>query len=414
MLKKPLLFSKFKSVYQGEGIVGFLTAMLIFGVATGMFAGVLNNYLHDILGISRAGRGIIEFPRELPGLLLFVIIGLLYRFSELKVMYFSLIISFLGLLGLGLFGFSIGPAIVLIILWSTGEHMLMPIKNSITMHMARPGKDGLAMGGVGSIGNLGKLAGYYMVPLIFILYRKFIPSSPDILPYRFTYLFGAAILLLGIFLTSRMKSTEKHVHRQKIVLQKKFTKYYILEMFFGARKQVFLTFAPYVLIINYGAKTEYIAFLYSLWSLGNIFLNPLLGRLLDKVGYKIILVFDTVILVFLCFVYGFSQNFFSEPVAFVVVSIAFVLDAMLFMVGMARSKYVKTLSSSKEEVTSTLSAGISINHLVSIIIAIAGGLLWESLGIEILFSIAALFGVGSFIFSLTLPKHSCSQSDHYL
>lgn len=403
MRRKSVLKNSIKSIFDGEGIHGFLAAMLIFGVATGLSAGVLNNFLHDILGISRAGRGIVEFPRELPGLLLFLIIGLLYRFSELRVMYFALIISFFGLLGLGLFGVSVTPAIILIVLWSTGEHMLMPIRNSITMHLARPGKEGLAMGSVGSVGNAGQLIGYYAVPVIFLVYRNFFSGSQESLPYRFTYIFGAAILLMGIILTSKMKNKDEHVKRQKIVLHKKFTKYYILEMFFGARKQVFMTFAPYVLIINYGAKTEYIAFLYSLWSLGNIFLNPLLGRLMDKVGYKIILVVDTVILFLLCLVYGFAHNIFPRNIAFAVVSIAFVLDAMLFMVGMARAKYVKTLSTSKEEVTTTLSAGISINHLISIIIAIAGGLLWESLGIEILFSMAALFGFGSFVFSLFLP-----------
>jgi MFS family permease len=318
-------------------------------------------------------------------------------------MYFSLIVSFLGLLGLGFFGVSVGPAIVLIVLWSTGEHMLMPIKSSIAMHLSRPGKEGLALGGVGSVGNIGQLAGYYAVPLIFILFRKFLPDSVEATPYRFTYFFGAAILLAGIILTSQMKNKDEHVKRQKIVLHRKFTRYYILEMFFGARKQVFLTFAPYVLIINYGAKTEYIAFLYSLWSLGNIFLNPLLGRLMDRVGYKIILVVDTVILFLLCLVYGFSHNIFPQNIAFVIVSIAFVLDAMLFMAGMARAKYVQTLSESKEEVTTTLSAGISINHLISIVIAIGGGLLWEKLGIEILFSMAALFGLGSFLFSIFLP-----------
>lgn len=405
MTKQTQLHQKLNNIYSGEGILGFLTAMLIFGVATGMFAGVLNNFLHDILGISRAGRGIIEFPRELPGLLLFIIIGLLYRFSELRVMYFSLIVSFLGLLGLGLFGMNVGPAIILIILWSTGEHMLMPIKNSIAMHMAHPGKEGLAMGAVGSVGNIGQLAGYYAVPLIFILFRKYSPEAVEALPYRFTYLFGAAILLFGIILTAKLKNKDEHVKRQKIVLKKKFTKYYILEMFFGSRKQVFITFAPYVLIMNYGAKTEYIAFLYGLWSLGNIFLNPLLGRLLDKVGYKSIIIVDTILLLFLflCLIYGFAHRLFPHDIAFIIVSVVFVLDAMLFMVGMARAKYVKSLSDSKEEVTTTLSAGISINHLISIIIAIGGGLLWESLGIEILFSMAALFGLGSFVFSLFLP-----------
>ncbi|MBN2655585.1 MAG: MFS transporter [Spirochaetales bacterium] len=405
-MKKNRLLQSADTVFSGEGVRGFLAAMLIFGIATGMANGVLNNFLHDILGISRAGRGIVEFPRELPGLLLFLIMGLLYRFNELRVMYFSLIVSFLGLLGLGFFGMNVAPAIVLIVLWSTGEHMLMPIRNSITLHLARAGKEGLAMGTVGSAGNAGQLAGYYLVPLIFLLVRRFGGELPETLPYRATYLIGALILLGGIIMTAKMKNRDDHVKKQKITFSRKFTRYYILEMFFGARKQVFLTFAPYVLIMNYGAKTEYIAFLYSLWSLGNIFLNPLLGRLMDKVGYKVILVADTVILFVLCLVYGFSHRLFDEHTAFIVVSTAFVLDAMLFMVGMARAKYVKTLSESKEEVTTALSAGISINHLISIVIAIAGGLLWESLGLEMLFSMAAFFGLGSFIFSLSLPPDS--------
>jgi hypothetical protein len=78
-MKKNRFNSSIDTIFEGEGIRGFLGAMLIFGIATGMANGVLNNFLHDILGISRAGRGIVEFPRELPGLLLFLIIGLLYR-----------------------------------------------------------------------------------------------------------------------------------------------------------------------------------------------------------------------------------------------------------------------------------------------------------------------------------------------
>jgi predicted MFS family arabinose efflux permease len=269
--------------------------------------------------------------------------------------------------------------------------------------MARTGKEGLAMGTVGSAGNAGQLAGYYLVPLIFLLYRHFGNTVSQTIPYRTTYFVGAAVLFLGILLTAKMKNRDEHVKRQKISFSPRFIRYYILEMFFGARKQVFLTFAPYVLIMNYGARTEYIAFLYSLWSLGNIFLNPLLGRLMDRLGYKIILVADTVILFFLCLVYGFSHRFFDQQTAFIIVSVAFVLDAMLFMVGMARAKYVKTLAESKEEITTALSAGISINHLISILIAVAGGLLWESLGLEVLFSMAALFGLGSFFFSMSLP-----------
>ena len=100
----------------------------------------------------------------------------------------------------------------------------------------------------------------------------------------------------------------------------------------------------------------------------------------------------------------FSHVLFSEHTAFIIVSIVFVLDAILFMVGMARAMYVKTITKSQDEVTLVLSSGLSINHAVSIVIAIAGGLLWQYLGIEGLFSIAAIFGLGAFFYSLFLPK----------
>jgi predicted MFS family arabinose efflux permease len=101
---------------------------------------------------------------------------------------------------------------------------------------------------------------------------------------------------------------------------------------------------------------------------------------------------------------------FPLNVAFAVVAVVFVLDAVLFVVGLARAMYVRSLSTSQEEVTSTLSLGISINHLISIVIAVAGGLLWERLGMETLFTIAALFGAASALFSFTLPRRASRES----
>jgi predicted MFS family arabinose efflux permease len=124
---------------------------------------------------------------------------------------------------------------------------------------------------------------------------------------------------------------------------------------------------------------------------------------MDRVGFRRIIVIDAFLQIPLCLFYGFAHRVLPRGVAYAVICVVFVLDALLFAVGMARALYVKSLSSSQDEVTSTLSTGISINHLVSIMIAVAGGLLWEVLGTEALFSIAAFFGLCSFVFSLTLP-----------
>ena len=399
------------SLYTDARALSFLLSMLIFGVVTGLYGAVLNNYLHEILSITRLERGIVEFPRELPGLLLFLIIAALYRFSETRIMLLAMLASLAGLIGLGFMGAGRSAAILLIVLFSTGEHMMMPIRNSIGIHMAQPGKEGLALGGVGSFANAGQVVGQYIVPVIFLIMPVAVNAPNRFSVYRISFFVAGAILLIGVVFAWRLGKSSLQVKRTKLHFRRKFSKYYVLEAFFGARKQVFLTFAPYVLIVKYGAPTELIAALYGAWSLSNIFLSPLIGRLIDRIGYKKILVADTMILFVLCFLYGFAHRVLPTQVAYVLICCVFVLDAILFIAGMARTVYVKSNSVSADEVTSTLSAGISINHLISIAIAIAGGLLWERLGMEVLFSVAGLFALGSFLFALTLPKPVLTKQD---
>ena len=393
------LLKRVLTSYQDQRIRYFLLCMLVFGVTNGLYIGVLNNYLHDILGLSRVERGLLEMPRELPGLLLFLSLAVLFRSSEIRILILALLLCLFGLVGLAAFGTDRLPAVLMIVLWSWGEHLTMPTRQSIAIHSARKGREGAAMGGVSSVRTLGQVIGTYLVLPVFL----FVPVGWFIGPYRLTFLIAAAFLLLAFLTTSRLRGWDRTVKREKLYFRKKYLKYYILEIFFGARKQVFITFAPYVLILNYGARTELIASLQGIWALVNIFIAPLVGRLLDRIGYKKMIMIDTSLLVLLCLTYGFAHRVFPYSTAFIIVCGVFVLDAVLFTVGIARAMYVKTIARSRDEVTSTLSAGLSINHLVSIVIAMLGGLLWQSLGIETLFSLAALFGLGSFIYSLTLP-----------
>lgn len=400
MLSRP----KVSSVFADSQAPRFLISMLIFGTATGLFMGVLNNYLHEVLTIGRAERGMVELPRELPGLLLVGIIALLYRFSETKILRVGYLVSFAGVVGILFTGQHRSTAIIMIVLWSMGEHILMPLRESLAIHMAHPAKQGLAMGSVRSMGNTGMVVGYYLIPAIFFLFPFWTPARGTFAWFRITFVLAAAVLAVGLFITMGIKEHGRHVKRERLYFRRKYTKYYILEVFFGARKQVFLTFAPYVLIMKYNAPADFLALLYGIASTLNIFIGPAVGRLIDIIGYRTVIIVDTIMLVLLCIGYGFTHHVLPEAAAYGVISAIFVLDSILFVVGIARSMYVKSISDTTEEVTATLSTGISINHLVSILIAVGGGFLWEALGMETLFSVAALSGVGSFFFSLTLPK----------
>lgn len=381
----------------------FLISILAFGISSGVFMGVLNNYLHEILHISKTGRGLIEFPRELPGLLLILLIALLQRFSEVRILRLAFGFALLGVIGIVFTGTARYSAIIMMTLWSTGEHLIMPVRDSIAMHLVESESSGKALGMTRSVRNAGQLIGYYLIPLLFLL-LPFAPKEETFAYFRLTFILAGIALIIGFCLTFFIQESSEHLRRRRLFFRKKFSKYYILELFFGARKQVFLTFAPFVLVLNYHISAATMALLYGIASTLSIFVAPLTGHLIDKWGYRRLLIVDAFVLMLLCIFYGFTHRFVPMNLAFIIISIVFILDSVLFVLTMARTIYVKSISTTKEEVTATLSTGTSVNHLVSIIIAMLGGFLWQHMGLEVLFTTAAIFGLGSFLFSRSLPK----------
>ena len=392
------------------GYALFLVSMMLLGLASGMFRGVQDNYL-AYLGIGKAGRGVVEFFRELPGLLLFLLLAPFYRMAERRIIRVAFLISGLGIVGFLLVGGQVVPAVACLVLWSTGEHLIMPVRRSYAIHAAEPGKEGVAMGFMRGMENAGQVVGLGLVPLIFSLsVVKNQQEAGGRLGYVVVFIIVGSVLTLAILTSLGMSGSQGKLERKKFFVQRKFVRYYGLEIFYGARKQVFLTFAPYLLILRYGADPAYLASLLGACALINIVFTPLIGRVIDKLGYRTVMIGDTCILFFVCLAYGFAHRFFTPETAFVVVSVVFILDWMISNASMASSVYVGRISENKEEMAATLSTGISINHVISVLIALGGGYIWQSLGVELLFVVAALMAVGNTLFALTIPKLEPSPS----
>ena len=188
-------------------------------------------------------------------------------------------------------------------------------------------------------------------------------------------------------------SSQTDKAKSRFYFRKKYTKFYFLEVFYGARKQVFLTFGPYVLILFYGASTTAISLLFAVSAVCCFFAAPVVGRIIDRLGYKIVMVMDTLILVVVCFFYGFAHHIFPREVAFLVCCVNYILDSVISLASMASNVYVQDISDSSEEVRATISTGISVNHMISILIALFGGWIWHTLGIETLFTLSAVLGL---------------------
>ncbi|MHC4479402.1 MAG: MFS transporter, partial [Planctomycetota bacterium] len=156
--------------------------------------------------------------------------------------------------------------------------------------------------------------------------------------------------------------------------------FYTLAILFGARKQVFITFGPWVLIRVYEQGADTIAQLVMASTFLSVLLLPMVGRLIDRWGERVVLMADALLLLVVCLTYGFAGDVFSHRVAFACVCGAFVLDLFLFGVQMARTTYLSKVAAARRDISSTLGLGVTLDHAVAIPIAMLGGRLWVAAG----------------------------------
>ena len=392
---------------SGSGAGAFFTSILVWGVGVGCFAAAMNNFLSEIYHMDSLDRGWLEFFRELPGLALVFLLALLHRVSDWKIMRLGTLISMAGavllLIPTGNFVSGKIAVTLLIMLWSTGEHLVLPVRSTIAIQVAKAAHAGQSLGLITGVMNFGSVAGSVIVMLIFFCGGRFLHLENRTL-FNIVWCLIALLMLVSIVSTFSPDAPNIPSKRPRLYFDRKFSKFYALELFYGARKQIFLTFAPYVIIKVYGFSTASMALLFGICAGANIFAGPLIGRITDRWGYRNVMIWDTVVLCFVCLMYGFAGNLFPREIALAVICLNFLLDAVISTTGMATSIYVRDLAASPDEITSTLSTGLSINHLISIMAAPLGGWVWKSCGIGVLFAFAAVMAVCNTLFAMTIPK----------
>jgi len=381
---------------EGSAFRYFLLCVLITGLSYGLYKGMLDNYLAEVVGMGEMDRGVTEFFRELPGIALVFILAVFYMLSAETLFKAGAVIMLIGMAMHAVLPASKVLATLAICVYSLGEHIQLGMKSTLSLQYAKDGRAGAAQGVQSSVNQIGTLVGYLVIVAAFSL----ITANQ---PYKLFFALAAA--LAGVSMLCSMKITGKSQqdqHKRRFYFHRKFSKYYMLEMFYGARKQVFFTFGPYVLILFYGANAATISLLFAVSAIVCFFAAPLVGRIIDRVGYKTVMVADTLILVVVCFFYGFAHHLFPKDVAFIVCCINYVLDAVISLASMASNVYVQELSDNADETKATISTGVSINHVITIFIALFGGWIWQALGIETLFLLSAALGLCNSAYAATI------------
>ncbi len=362
-------------------LILFATAALALGMAFSMVDATFNNFLNDKFALTGFQRSFLEFPRELPGFLVVFVSAALWFLCSRRLSVTAMIFAAVGAVMIGFASSSYGVMIIWLFIYSMGNHLFMPLASTIGMELAREGQDGRRLGQLNSIRNLAAILGSFSVVLGF----KYLGFT-----FQHTFAISAALLVLAAALLFMMKPEPVVEKRKFLQLHREYRLYYILNVLSGARKQLFITFAPWVLVSVLKQPTQIMATLFTIGGVIGIIFQPFLGWAIDKLGERTVLASEAVILVFVCLGYGFAKFVFPADTAFLVVCACFLIDQMIFSVSMARATYMKKIAIQPDHIQPALTAAVTIDHVFSITAALVGGVIWNTFGFQYVF----LLGMG--------------------
>ncbi len=339
-------------------------------------------------------RGWLEFPRELPGFLIFAVVGvLLLRLRESRIAAVAMVLTAVGALGLGFLARGTAVLVLFIIIWSMGDHIIFAVEGPLGLKLAARGGEGRRLGQLGGARNLGTILG---VSLVWILARLVGDR------YELFYLLGACFAVTAGFFYTRLHLGKQDPPSRKLVYNREYRLFYAISALFGIRKQIFLVFGSWVLVSLHQVPVATIALLYFVASVLGVIMRPLLGDVIDWVGERAVLAADEVLLLIVCMVYAFASAVLPAPWDLHLLYGAYVLDIVLFALRVARTTYLKKIVRDPADITPTISLGITIDHAVAMTLPVLSGWIWERFGFQYVFIMAGAIAVAGFFICLRI------------
>lgn len=363
-------------------------------LALGFSNDVMNPYFNDAYEVTAYQRGIIEFPRELPGVLVIFVVAILSAFSDIKLSIVAQLLSIIGIGVLGLMTPAYSMMLVFIFINSLGMHMFFPLQDSIGMSLVEGDNLGKRMGQFKGVSTAFTMIAGIFVFIGFRLGFLTFKTNHNIL-FLISAVISLLVLILLIILERINKQPIKSYKKINFVFRKEYKYYYTLVVMFGVQKQIMIVYGPWVLLNLLNKKADTLAILTILGALIGTFFIPAIGRWIDHFGIKTFLYVDALSFIGVYLFYGLlSAGFASGKLAIVGLPVLlayglYILDRMSNQFGMIRTIYLKSIAVDPKDITPTLSLGQSLDHVVSITCAILGGIVWSFWGPQYIFFLAA-------------------------
>jgi len=337
---------------------------------------LLNNFAIEQAAYTGADIGLLQSVREIPGFLAFTVILVILIINEQMLALLSLALLSTGVALTGFFPTSVG-LLSTTFLMSVGFHYFEAIRQSLVLQWIPKGESAIFMGKLLAIGSLCALIVYSS---IWFMIEQFS------IGFHWLYLlFGGLGLLLVIFtMISFPKFTTPVEQEKKLFLRKRYWLYYILVFLSGARRQIFMVFAGFLMVEKFHYSVADISLLFLVNHLINLYAAPRIGKFIARIGERSTLSIEYTALILIFSGYALVEDANTAAVLYV-------LDHLFFAMAIAIKTYFQKIAD-PADIASTSGVSFTINHIAAVIIPASFGLIW-------LVNPSLVFWIGAFIAS---------------
>jgi len=357
-------------------------------LAFGVWQALLNNFVIERASFSGVEIGILQSLREIPGFLAFTVVFLLLFMREQTLGLTALLFLGVGTAVTGFFPSEIG-LYATTVLMSVGFHYYETINQSLSLQWFDKKTAAHKMGKVIAVRSFASLIAFGFVWLLLDMFK---------VDMEVVYMLGGgACVVLALFCWGMFPRFNHGVEQhKKIILRKRYWLFYALTFMSGARRQIFVVFAGFLMVEKFGFDAAAISVLFLINGAMNMFFAPRIGKLISRLGEKSALGLEYIGL-FIVFV-GYA--FVESPWVAVVL---YIVDHLLFSMAIAIKTYFQKIADPKD-IAPTAGVSFTINHIAAVVLPALYGVLWIA-SPSAVFLTGALLALGSLILSRLIPNN---------
>ena len=345
---------------------------------------LFTNYAKEVVHVDGFQIGLSQSIREIPGFLTFLVIYLLFIFKEHKLSAYSIIVMGVGIAMTG-FLTTLDGLLLSTFIMSVGFHYFETTNKSLTIQYFDRQQSAIVFArlrGFGAIAN--------------VIIGVYVWYASKMVSYQTNFLvLGSLVIIAGLYiLTTNPVKKDMPAQQNKFILKKKYWLFYVINFLSGARRQIFIVFAIFLLVSKYNLTVSQVAILFIINNVTTYFANPLISRAINSYGERVVLSLESASLFILFLGYAFIDNVW-------IVAGLYVIDNLFFNFSIGINTFLQKIAE-PEDISPSTAVGFTINHISAVIIPVIGGTLWL-INWQLPFIIGACFTVLNLYFIQKIP-----------